>query len=250
MRVRGRHVALGLTGAALVATATWATAAVAGLRPADVPTGPPPASPAPVTGQVTVGQLRGLPAPRTDSDVSLERALATRGSVRAFLDLDVSWPDLGQLLWAAQGERDVGGRTVPSAGGLDPLEVFAVRRDGVWHYRPEQHAVAEVRAGDVRDPLAVAALDQRAFHAAPVVLAVVGVDERSTGKYGDRGHQYVVMESGHAVQNVLLQATALGLGAVPTGAFRDDDVAAILDLPVGWRPLYLVPVGHPDPSGE
>lgn len=252
MRLQGRQWALGLTGIALVVTSAWAATAIASLRPADAPVGPAPASPGPTSAGagVVVAETRQLPPPRTDSDVSVEQAMAERGSVRAFLDRQVSWADLGQLLWAAQGDRDVGGRTVPSAGGLYPLEVFVVRGDGVWHYRPAPHAVGQVRAGDLREQLAVAALDQRAFHAAPAVLAIVGVDDRSTGKYRDRGHQYVVMESGHAMQNVLLQATALGLGAVPTGAFHDDDLAAILDLPAGWRPLYLVPVGHPDPEGD
>jgi nitroreductase len=47
------------------------------------------------------------------------------------------------------------------------------------------------------------------------------------------------------VQNVLLQAVALKLGAVPIGAFSDDLVQAALGLPADHRPLYLLPVGHP-----
>ncbi|MGZ4132956.1 MAG: nitroreductase family protein, partial [Actinomycetota bacterium] len=37
---------------------------------------------------------------------------------------------------------------------------------------------------------------------------------------------------------------ALGLGAVPVGAFDDGEVAAVLGLPSGEEPLYLIPVGH------
>ncbi|MFO7947558.1 MAG: nitroreductase family protein [Armatimonadota bacterium] len=44
---------------------------------------------------------------------------------------------------------------------------------------------------------------------------------------------------------VLLQVEALDLAAVPVGAFRDADVADVLDLADGERPLYLIPVGHP-----
>jgi nitroreductase len=53
------------------------------------------------------------------------------------------------------------------------------------------------------------------------------------------------MEVGHAAQNLLLEAGALGLGGVPIGAFEDDALQKALTLPVDHRPLYLVPVGHP-----
>jgi nitroreductase len=44
--------------------------------------------------------------------------------------------------------------------------------------------------------------------------------------------------------NVLLQALALNLGAVPIGAFEDDKVKQGLLLS-NQQPLYLIPVRHP-----
>jgi SagB-type dehydrogenase family enzyme len=64
-------------------------------------------------------------------------------------------------------------------------------------------------------------------------------------KYGERGQRYVYIEAGHAAQNLLLQATALGLGAVPVGAFHDEQVEKLLKLPKDQRVLYLIPVGWP-----
>lgn len=249
MQTRGRRLVVGGTAVLVVVAATWASLALADLSAAEPPTGPAVSTPSPVpAAAVEVLVDQALPPPRSSSDVSLEEALVRRGSVREFSDEPVSGPDLGQLLWAAQGEREGPGRTAPSAGGLLPLEVYVVARDGVWHYQADGHRLGQVRAGDFRDQLAVAALDQRAFHSAPAVVAIAGVEARMTTKYHQRGRQYVMMEAGHAMQNLLLQAAALGLGAVPTGAFRDDQVAAILDLPTGSRPLYLAPVGHPAPG--
>ena len=57
--------------------------------------------------------------------------------------------------------------------------------------------------------------------------------------------RYVQLEAGHAAQNLLLQAVALNLGAVPIGAFSDDEVKTELSLPADQQPLYLIPVGHP-----
>jgi nitroreductase len=53
------------------------------------------------------------------------------------------------------------------------------------------------------------------------------------------------MEAGHAAQNLLLQAVALGLGAVVMGAFGDAEVRAAAALRGDERPLYLIPVGRP-----
>jgi SagB-type dehydrogenase family enzyme len=70
--------------------------------------------------------------------------------------------------------------------------------------------------------------------------------ERTEVKYGkERGPRYVHLEAGHAAQNLLLQAVALGLGAVPIGAFSDDEVKEALSLPENYQPLYLISVGHP-----
>jgi nitroreductase len=56
--------------------------------------------------------------------------------------------------------------------------------------------------------------------------------------------RYVQIEIGHAGQNLLLEAVALGLGAVPVGAFSDADLYRVLGLPAACAVLYLVPVGH------
>ena len=89
------------------------------------------------------------------------------------------------------------------------------------------------------------ALGQSAVNYGAAVLAVSAVFDRTTKKYGRRGIQYVHLDAGHAAQNICLQATALGLGTVPIGAFHDDRVAKTLRLPADEVPLYLLPVGTP-----
>ncbi|MBI4402478.1 MAG: nitroreductase family protein [Nitrospirae bacterium] len=50
-----------------------------------------------------------LPAPRYESQVSIERALLERRSIREFTDAPLALTDLSQLLWAAQGLTDARG---------------------------------------------------------------------------------------------------------------------------------------------
>ncbi len=186
-----------------------------------------------------------LPAPRTAGTLSVEGALAARRSVRAITPDPLAHADIGQLLWAAQGitEPALGHRTSPSAGALYPLEVYAVTAEGVFHYLPQGHQMERVLAGDLRAELATAALGQAVVAAAGVDLVVTGVVSRTRQKYGDRAERFVFMEAGHAAENVLLQATAMGLGAVSIGGFSDDSVDALLALPDGEKALYILAVG-------
>lgn len=187
-----------------------------------------------------------LPPPRQSGDTPLEEAIATRRSVREFTAQELSWEEVSQLLWAAQGETDPRGlRTAPSAGALYPLEVYVALPDGVYHYLPPQHSVERFFDTDLREDLWETGLRQDALRQAPAIFVIAAVFERTEVKYGERAERYVLMEAGHAAQNLLLQAVALNLGAVPIGAFYDDQVVDVLGLPSDHRPLYLIPVGHP-----
>ncbi len=187
-----------------------------------------------------------LPAPTLKGEMSLEETLALRHSVRNFTTESLTLEEIGQLLWAVQGiTRDWGGRTAPSAGALYPLEVYVATADGLYHYVPQGHKVHVESTVDLRQALWKAGLKQDAIHQSPAVFVIAAVYARTEGKYGARAERYVKLEAGHAAQNLLLQAVALGLGGVPIGAFHDDQVQAALSLPTDHAPLYLIPVGHP-----
>jgi SagB-type dehydrogenase family enzyme len=192
------------------------------------------------------GEVR-LPAPRTEGSMSLEETLLRRRSLRSYYrNRPVSLQDMSQLFWAAQGVTvHWGGRTAPSAGGLYPLELYAATDRGVFHYLVRRHHAKAIAQEDIRDALWTAGLAQHSLAMAPVIFVMTAIYQRTAGKYGDRAERYVQLEAGHAAQNLLLQAVALGLGAVVIGAFYDDQVTAALRLPQGEVPLYLIPVGHP-----
>jgi len=188
-----------------------------------------------------------LPAAQTEKGMPLVEAIAKRRSVRSFKAGALPPEQIAQLCWAAQGITDKrrGLRAAPSAGALYPLELYIVTADGVDHYTPADHALRRHAAGDVRPALARAALGQSCVASAPATFVLTGVVERTAAKYGRRAGRYVWMEVGHAAQNILLQAVALELGAVPVGAFDDGAVAMALSLPAKHAPMYLIPVGTP-----
>jgi len=188
-----------------------------------------------------------LPAPEQKGKMSLEEALARRRSVREFTREALTQRELSQLLWAAQGiTHPEGLRTAPSAGALYPLELYVASGGGFYHYEARPHQLIRLSDRDLRAAMRRAALDQEAITQAPTVFVIAAVYERTSRKYGAaRTPRYVDVEVGHAAQNLLLEALALGLGGVPIGAFEDEALQKALALPVDQSPLYLIPVGHP-----
>lgn len=192
-----------------------------------------------------------LPEPVDSGDMSLEQLLQQRRSVREYRDTALRLADISQLLWSAQGITHARGyRTAPSAGALYPLELYVVAGNvedlapGVYHYQAVANRLSKTRTGDQRRSLARSALAQTWIADAPAVVVFAAVYTRTTRKYGERGERYVHMEVGHAAQNLFLQAAALGLDTVVVGAFRDDQLADVLQLPAEVQPLVLMPVGR------
>lgn len=204
------------------------------------------------TASIRAADRIALPEPRRRGAPSLEETLAQRRACREYRDAALTLGEIGQLVWAAQGVTHAGYRSAPSAGALYPLELYIVAGKveglacGVYKYLPGGHRLTPVRTGELRADLAQAALGQDCVRGAAAVLVFAAVERRTTRKYGARGMRYIHIEVGHAAQNALLQATALGLGAVVVGAFDDQAAKALLGLGAEEQPLYLLPVGRPE----
>jgi SagB-type dehydrogenase family enzyme len=210
----------------------------------------------------TVGRSRkespmNLPQPRIDGEVSLEKVIKNRRTVRSFSPGPLNTAQCSQLLWAAQGitaERGVK-RACPSAGALYPMDLYAVVgkggvegvEQGIYRYEPDGHSLSRVRDGDLREEVAGASLGQTWMAGAPINLVITAEYSRCTVKYGERGTRYAMMEAGHMGQNIFLQAEALGLKAGIVGAFRDQEVIRIMRIPPSHEPLLIMPVGYPSP---
>ncbi len=196
------------------------------------------------------GEMIKLPTVKKDGQMSLEKALTLRRSIRSYSSEALSLSDLSQLLWSAQGiTNERGFRTAPSAGATFPLEMFVVvnnvnqLRRGIYQYNPHDNTLEVIHLKDVSSELMRASLSQSMITEAGAVLVFGAIFERTTERYGERGIRYVHNEIGHASQNVHLQAATLNLGTVVIGAYQDDEVEKVLNLDPEIRVLYMMPVG-------
>lgn len=148
-------------------------------------------------------------------------AIKERRSVRSFLERVVSRSDLIEIIES--------GMSAPSAGNMQSWE-FVI----------------------VRDPIRKRALGRASFHQefiakAPVVIVVLANQFRSASVYGARGAQlYAIQDTSAAVENMLLAAHGMSLGACWVEAFNEDAASRIVKATKHVKPVAIVPLGYPD----
>jgi SagB-type dehydrogenase family enzyme len=193
-------------------------------------------------------------------DTELTALWRRRRSCRAFAPRQLQLSAVSALAAAAQGVVEVARtadgqvlvrRAAPSAGGLYPLDVYVFASrvdglpDGLYEYRPLAHSLQERALGDVDGWLAGATYVQPFVQGANVVLALVATFARTQKKYGPRGYRYILLEAGHAVQNVCLRAAELDLATLCIGGFVDSLVNERIGLsPTEAGVVYMVAAGH------
>jgi SagB-type dehydrogenase family enzyme len=144
-------------------------------------------------------------------------------------------------------------RTVPSAGGLYPIEVYPIVNNvesldqGIYHYNIPDHSLELLKKGDFRLEIAKGCLDQQMAYNAAVDFAWTAIIERSKWKYLQRCYRYIYMDAGHIGQNFYLIAEALGLGACTIGAIYDDEINKLLGIDgIQETAIYVGVIGKKD----
>jgi len=140
-----------------------------------------------------------------------------RRSIRKYTDQAVTDEEIRQLLEAAMA--------APSANNIQPWEFVVVKDPDLKRELAQTHSWSDMAAD------------------AAVVFVVCG---------NERASRHWIEDASAATENLLLAATALGLGAVWVGVYPDSNreahVRQALGIPREMRVLCLVPVGHPAES--
>ncbi|GAB4235087.1 MAG: nitroreductase family protein [Acidobacteriota bacterium] len=153
--------------------------------------------------------------------MEFQELVRKRRSIRSFRKTAISEETLRRVIECALA--------APSAGNLQAYRIFVVKD------------------AERRRALAAAALHQDFIAQAPVVLVFCAEPMRSAVKYGDRGeHLYSLQDATIAATFAMLAATEAGLGTVWVGAFRDEQVRAVLGVTKDFVPVAILPLGEPN----
>ncbi len=148
--------------------------------------------------------------------------IKTRRSVREFIDRKIPENAIDVLIEAI--------RWAPSAGNLQSRKFYFVFNE------------------ELRKKLAQAELKQNfaSFITRAPLVVVACADHQLASRYGERGIRlYSIQDTAASVQNLLLAAHDLGLGTCWVGAFKEENVKEILNLPDNLVPVAVIPVGYP-----
>jgi nitroreductase len=148
--------------------------------------------------------------------MDVREAVRTRRSVRSYADKPVEADKLDRVLEAA--------RLAPSASN-----------------RQERRFIV-VRDAQTRKKLAKAACDQGFIGTAPVVIAACATESSRVMACGQPAYTVDVTI---AVDHMTLQAAEEGLGTCWIGAFHEDEVKQVLEIPDTARVVSLLPLGYP-----
>ncbi len=221
----------------------------------------------PLVKRYVNAEVVSLPPPRFARRLSVEDAIISRRSRRSFRDEPLTLEEISTLLYLTAGiSRWIYGayglarfplRTYPSAGALQPVELYlsahsvAGLRPGLYHYNPVDHVLEKLREGDFSRRLIDIALGQEHVGEAPATVIMTVYWARTRWKYGDRAYRYAMLDAGFAGENLYLACEALGLGTCAVGAFYDDELCELLEIDcVDEIPVLMFPVGRPSNAEE
>lgn len=134
-----------------------------------------------------------------------------RRSIRKYEKGEIPWEHLAKILEAA--------RSAPSAANRQP-----------WHF-------VVVRDPDRKLALSRACHGQTWMADADCIICGIGLPEVS--------EKWYMVDVAIAMQNLVLAATALGYGTCWIGAFDEDAVKEVLEIPANLKVVALTPLGIP-----
>ena len=149
--------------------------------------------------------------------MDLDKAIKERHSVRRFSTKRADWRDVIKAIDMA--------RLVPLAGNIPTLKFILVDD------KEKIQKLAE-------------ACQQDFVSQTDYIVVVCSFLEQVVRSYDERGKMYARQQAGSAIQNFSLKITELGLATCWVGAFADEEVKRILQIPENVDVEAILPVGY------
>jgi len=149
--------------------------------------------------------------------MELETTIRRRHSIRRYSKKYVNWKYVVSILDTS--------RFAPFAGNICSIRLIVVT---------DKEKIQQLSEAAKQDFIAVA----------PVVVVVCSDIKLVMLAYGKRGYMYSKQQAGAAIQNMLLKITELGLASCWIGAFDDNAIRNILNIPEEIEIEAILPIAH------
>lgn len=190
-----------------------------------------------------------LSQPILDQGLTVKQAMMRRHSTREFFSKPLSLDTLSEVFWAAYGvNRTEGKRTVPSALGLYPLEIYGFTAQGVYKYNPEQHTLTKITDKDLR-----AKSGSQEFVAGAPLDLVIYTDYKKfvTGNpdidnmVKGQEERISLLDAGAVTENIYLYCSSEQINVVERAMVDENDLSKALGLPSTSRFVVAMSIGYP-----
>ena len=182
-----------------------------------------------------------LEAPSKERGLSVTEALWERHSPREFDTTPLSFRDLSDLLWAANGinRPESGKRTAPSAMNAQDIDIYVFIETGVYLYDAAKHALIEVVTEDKRSVFSA-----NEAEILPAVLCLLVSDVSRFRINNELKPEWAAFDAGIVSQNILLFASANNMVGRPRAFMNKDALKTLLNLPEHKLIMLNVPVSY------
>jgi len=175
-----------------------------------------------------------LPTPVKTGGMPLMEALNKRCSTREFSATDIDKQTLSNLLWAAWGFNRENKRTAPSSRNLQELELYIVKKSGVYIYDARKNILRQISNLDIRPSTG----KQSFVSTAPVNIVFVADTTQGTPVE----HSYA--NCGYISQNIYLFCASEGLTTVVRAYFDKAELKRALYLKDSQKPILTQTIGY------
>ena len=184
---------------------------------------------------------------------TLTECIQERRSLRKYADTQISFEELSYLLFETSRVKSHKGsavfRTIPTGGATNGMETYFYSKnvegleEGIYLYLQDKHAISlGQKAVDLETKVNDAL--QRQLRDAPIVFFFTAVPYRSVYKYSFTAHKMLLLEAGHACQNLSLASEVIESGCVALCAYNQTLSDQLLDLDgLTEFVTYIVPLG-------
>jgi SagB-type dehydrogenase family enzyme len=180
-----------------------------------------------------------------------------RKSHRVFKNDSITLEQLSFLLWVTQGVKGIRGdnyateRTVPSGGARHPFEVYIAvinvegLEKGIYHYLSLSHELELIRLLDNIENSVVESLDNQKWAGkSAAVFYYTAIPYRSEWRYTISAHKLVLLDAGHAVQNLYIGCGAIGCGTCAAADYNQELADKLLQVDGEDEfVVYIAPLG-------
>lgn len=177
----------------------------------------------------------------------LEKIIKNRRSATSFSTDLCSLKQVETLLTLSAGvtgydsDRHMYHKVVPSAGALNPIEVYVLilkkiesLQPGLYHYDILNNLLEKLPLKEKEEKTSL--LDNLVVESegwvknSTLLIFHTLVFDRFEFKYGARGYRFVLIESGAMAQNAHLVGEAMGLGVRLLGGTKDEHIEEMLGI--------------------